>query len=236
MIYGRWAYVPQGLSHTINFTKKLENGESLITYVRKHPELEFDGRCFWNGTNKQQEVHYWRATEGEDWELVEKVVDAGDYWVVCDYQIIEEKTKEAKAKKIDITTSPLGTWTVTSAVPWNNTYLTVSSNGWENAYASTGTSMRDYIEANVRDYVSELIQEQFDAFLNYIGTPTENEIQRAVMEALHKEDWREALDQLVPHYISSWEIFMPPYGVKELRCDGVDGRNHVFNLDMLGIE
>lgn len=231
--------MPQGLSHMINFAKEIENvGNNLITYVRKRPEIEFDGRCFWNGTNRQQEIHYWRATDGEDWERAEKIVDAGDYWVVRDYQIIEERTKEAKAKKIDITPSPIGTWTVTSAVPWNNAYLTVSSNGWENAYASTGRSMSDYID--------ELVQERFEAFMRQADytitaldnptTPNANAIQHAVLEALHKEDWSDALDQLVPHYISGWEIWWPPYGIKELRCDGVDGQVHVFNLDMLGVE
>ena len=242
MIFGQWAYIRQGLSYPINFAKKIEGmSDNRIFYVRKHPKLEFDGRCFWNGTDALQEIHYWCATEGEDWERVEKVADVGDYWIVCDYQIIGERTKEVKAKKITITPSPTGAWTTTSAVPWNNTYLTVSSNGWENAFASTGRSMSDYID--------ELVQERFDAFMrqaNYTiavldnittmpATPNEDEIQRAVIEALYQRDLSDALNQLVPHYINSWEICMHPYGMQELRCDGVDGHTHVFNLDALEI-
>lgn len=231
MIFGQWAYIHQGLSHPINFAKKIEGmSDNRIFYVRKNPKIEFDGRCFWNEKKELVEIHYWCATEGEDWERVEKVANVGDYWIVCDYQIIGERTKEAKAKKIDITPT---TWTTTSAL---GDYLT---NGWKNAYVSSGRNMSDYID--------ELVQERFDAFMrqanytitaldNIPATPNEDEIQRAVMEALHTENWRQALDQLVPHYINSWEIWWPPYGVQELRCAGVDGQNHVFNLDALGVE
>lgn len=226
MIYGQWAYACQGLSRPIDF------GVDKIFYVRKRPKLEFDGRCFWNDTNKEQSISYWCATEGEDWERVEKMVDVGDYWVVRDYQIIEERTKEAKESKTIKIDTPAYTWTTTSAL---GDYLTVSPNSWQNAYVSTGWSMNDYID--------ELVQERFNALWRQAfnsesipTTPNGNDIELAVMGAIYKEDWREALDQLVPRYINSWEIWGPPYGVRELRCAGVDGRTHVFNLDMLGVE
>lgn len=152
----------QGLSQPIEFGVN-------IFYVRKHPLLEFDGRCFWNGTDREQKLRYWCATEDEDWERVEKVADAGDYWVVCDYQIVEERTKEAKARIIDTTPTSTYTWTTTASPA----YITVNPNGWQNAFATTGVSMSGYID--------ELVQERFNALVRQAtmpATPNGDEIQR----------------------------------------------------------